>query len=347
LLSALLLQLIDPRGHVATTSAPDSQLPLPLGARDRGAWADTAFRLVAGAAAISVLVILGLIALTMTHEAWPALSKSGLSFFTSDRWIPNSVNGKAPHFGAAAFIFGTAVVSAVALVLAVPVSFGIALFSTEITRSRWSGPFIAILDLLAAIPSVVFGLWGILVVAPNIPGFYERVHDILGPIPVIGHLFGVPDASGRVIMTAGIILALMIVPITSSIMREVLRTVPQTERDGALALGATRWEMIRGVVIPHSLGGLVGGVMLGLGRAMGETIAVALTIGSSAQIVDNLFKNGDAMPAYIVNQWGEATGDFRSALVALGVVLFIMTILVNVAARAIVSRAELRMRGQA
>jgi phosphate transport system permease protein len=301
---------------------------------------------LAVAAAVSVLLILAFIALTMTHEAWPALRKTGFDFITSDKWIPNDVDGSGPHFGALGFLFGTGVVSLIALALAVPVSLGIALFTTEVTRSRLSGPFIAALDLLAAVPSVVFGLWGILVVAPNITGFYGGVHDVLGPIPLLGSLFG-PDAVGRSLMTAGIILALMIVPITSSIMREVLNTVPQADRDGALALGATRWEMIRGVVVPHSFGGMVGGVMLGLGRAMGETIAVALTIGGSAQITANLFKAGDAMPAYIAFQWGEATGDFRSALVALGVVLFAMTIIINVAARSIVGRAELRMKGQA
>ncbi len=320
--------------------------PPPLGRHDRGAWADTAFRSLTVAAAVSVLLILAFITITMTKEAWPALRGTGLDFVTSDKWIPNDIDGKGPHFGALGYIFGTAVVSLIAVVLAVPVSLGIALFTTEVTRNRFSGPFIGALDLLAAVPSVVFGLWGVLVVAPNITGFYGRVHDILGPVPVIGSLFG-PDQVGRSLMTAGIILALMIVPITSSIMREVLTTVPQTDRDGALALGATRWEMIRGVVVPHSFGGMIGGVMLGLGRAMGETIAVALTIGGGAQITANLFRSGDAMPAVIANQWGEAAGDFRSALVALGVVLFAMTILINVAARFIVGRAELRMQGQA
>jgi phosphate transport system permease protein len=328
---------------VATTSLPDT-MP-PLGGHDRAVWGDRAFRSIAVAAAVSVLAILAFIALTMTQEAWPTLQKTGLDFVTSKTWIPND-NGSGSHFGALGYIFGTVVVSLIALVLAVPVSFGIALFATEVTRSRFSGPFVAALDLLAAVPSVVFGFWGLLVVAPNITGFYGRVHDVLGPVPLIGSLFG-PDAVGKSFMTAGIILALMIVPITSSIMREVLNTVPQAERDGALALGATRWEMIRGVVVPHSFGGMVGGVMLGLGRAMGETIAVALVVGGGAQITANLFKAGDAMPAEIVNQWGEATGDFRSALVALGVVLFLMTIVVNVAARFIVGRAELRMRGQA
>jgi phosphate transport system permease protein len=193
---------------------------------------------------------------------------------------------------------------------------------------------------------VVFGLWGLAVLAPNILGFYGALHRIFGPVPVLGSMFG-PDANGRSFMTAGIILAMMVVPITTSIMREVLLTVPRTDRDGALALGSTRWEMIRGVVLPHSFGGLVGGVMLGLGRAMGETIAIALLIGSSGQIVANLFKPGDAMPSEIVNQFGEATGTFRSALVALGVALFVMTILINVAARSIVNRAEHRLQGAA
>jgi phosphate transport system permease protein len=161
---------------------------------------------------------------------------------------------------------------------------------------------------------------------------------------VIGGLFG-PDAAGRSIMTAGIILAIMITPIITSITREVLMTVPDGEKNAALALGATRWEMIRAAVLPHSFGGIVGAVMLGLGRAMGETIAVALVIGSSAQIVENLFHSGDALPAVIVNQFGEAGGTFRSALVALGVLLFLLTVLVNVAARTIVDRAETRLRG--
>jgi phosphate transport system permease protein len=148
-------------------------------------------------------------------------------------------------------------------------------------------------------------------------------------------------------MTAGIILAIMITPIVTSVTREIVTTVPPGEKAAALALGATRWEMIRGAVLPHSFGGMVGAVMLGLGRAMGETIAVALVIGSSPQIVGNLFKSGDAMPAVIVNLFGESSGVFRSALIGLGVVLFAMTIVVNVTARVIVQRAEVRLRGAA
>jgi phosphate transport system permease protein len=307
------------------------------------------FRALVIVAAVSVLAILALIAFSMTREAWPALREAKFHFVTSDKWIPNDVDGTGPlkpSFGALAFVYGTVVASSIAVVLAVPVSLGIALFVTEVTRHRFSGPVVAALDLLAATPSVVFGLWGVAVLAPKIVGFYERLHDIFGPVPLLGTMFG-PDAQGRSLMTAGIILALMIVPIMTSIMREVISTVPDDQRNGAMALGATRWEMIRGVVIPHSFGGLVGGLMLGLGRAMGETIAVALTIGASAQITGNLFKPGDAMPAVIVNLFGESSGTYRSALIALGVILFAVTILVNVTARWIVGRTELRMRGGA
>jgi phosphate transport system permease protein len=308
---------------------------------------DRIFKAVALAAGLLVLAILALIAVSMAHEAWPAFRESGWRFITSKTWIPNDPDGPGPRtaeFGALAFVYGTAVCSAIALVLAVPVSIGIALFTTEVAPRRLRGLVVTTVDLLAAVPSVVYGLWGIAVLAPNISTFYEHVADWVEPIPVLSTLFG-HGGTGRSYMTAGIILAIMITPIITSVSREVLLTVPQGEKNAALALGATRWEMIRGAVLPHSFGGMVGAVMLGLGRAMGETIAVALVIGSSPQIVGNLFKSGDALPSVIVNLFGESSGTLRSALVGLGVVLFAMTILVNVAARTVVQRAEVRMRG--
>jgi phosphate transport system permease protein len=311
--------------------------------------ADRIFRGVALAAGLLVLAILVLIAISMLHEAWPALRESGFKFVTSKRWVPNDPDGDGPlqpEFGALAFVYGTVVASTIALVLAVPVSVGIALFTTEVVHRRLRAVVTTVIDLLAAVPSVVYGLWGIAVMAPKMAGFYERIADLVDPIPGLRAIFG-HDAVGRSIMTAGIILAIMITPIITSITREVLATVPPGEKNAALALGATRWEMIRAAVLPHSFGGIVGAVMLGLGRAMGETIAVALVIGSSPQIVANLFKAGDAMPAVIVNLFGEASGTYRSALVALGVLLFLLTILVNVAARAVVQRAETRLRGVA
>ena len=320
---------------------------LELHERRRRLDSDQIFKVVALGAGTLVLAILALIAVSTLNQAWPAFRESGFDFITSKRWVPNDPDGDGPlgpQFGALAFVYGTLVVSTIALVLAVPVSIGIALFTTEVVHRRLRSMVVTTIDLLAAVPSVVYGLWGIAVLAPNIAGFYDGVADLVAPVPVLHTLFG-SGGTGRSYMTAGIILAIMITPIITSVSREVLTTVPSGEKAAALALGATRWEMIRGAVLPHSFGGMVGAVMLGLGRAMGETIAVALVIGSSPQIVANLFKSGDAMPAVIVNLFGESSGVFRSALVGMGVVLFAMTILINVSARAIVQRAETRLRG--
>ncbi len=286
-------------------------------------------------------MVLVLIAVTTLNNAWPAFRESGLSFVTSRQWIPNE--GK---FGALAFIYGTAVIAAIAVLLALPVSVGIALFVTEVAPARLRTMVVAVMDLLAGIPSVVFGLWGILVLAPNIAALYNWWSDLVEPIPLLTKLFD-HTQTGRAFFTAGLILALMITPIITTITREVFATVPRNDKDGALALGATRWEMIKGVVFPHSIGGMVGATMLGLGRAMGETIAVALVIGSTPQIVANVFAGGDAMPAVIANQFGEATGVHRSALIGLGVTLFALTIIVNVSARTVVRRVDVRLRGLA
>ena len=304
-----------------------------------GRLADESFRLLALAAGLLILLILGLIAVTATQKAWPALQHEGIGFLTSRDWIPNE--GK---FGALAFIYGTAIISAIAVFIAVPVSVGIALFVNEAAPRRLRSLITSIIDLLAAVPSVVFGLWGVLVLAPNVTGLYTWFSDLVDPIPVLTKVFD-RSQSGRSFFTAGLILAMMIIPIVTSVTREVFATVPRNDKDGALALGATRWEMITGVVFPHAIGGLVGATMLGLGRAMGETIAVALVIGSTPQIITNLFAAGDALPAVIANQFGEASGDHRAALIGLGVLLFALTILVNVAARSIVARVEVRLRG--
>jgi phosphate transport system permease protein len=201
-----------------------------------------------------------------------------------------------------------------------------------------------VIDLLAVVPSVVWGLWGILVFAPWIQHIYASIGSGVNGIPVLGSLFG-PPTSGASFFTAGIILAFMITPIVTSLSREVIATVPAIDKEGAYALGATRLEMIRGAVWPHSQGGVVGAVLLGLGRAMGETIAVALVIGSSATITSHLFAPGYNMPAVIANEFGEASGEFRAALMGIGVLLFIFTIIINVIARAVVERSARRKRG--
>ena len=306
--------------------------------RARGGRGDSLFRYATIAAGSIVLLVLGAVAFTTTKRAWPALDSMGLAFFTSGRWAPNE-----KVFGAKSFIYGSLVASTIAVVLAIPVSIGIALFTTQVVPARWRRPIVYLVDLLAVVPSVVFGLWGILVFAKHVDGFYNFLHSALGSVPAIGNLFG--EGSGRGYMTAGIILAIMITPIITSLAREVIDTCPQADREGAYALGATRWEMIRGAVLPHSKGGLVGAVMLGLGRAMGETIAVALVIGSTAKISANLFASGDALPARIANEWGEAEGTWRAALIGLAVTLFAITILVNLAATAVVNRSLAKSQG--
>ncbi len=308
--------------------------------RARGGWADRIFSWVALAAAALVLVVLSLIAITMTKRSWAALDLMGPDFFTSSRWAPPD-----KFFGAAAFIFGTLLSATIAVLIAVPVSIGIALFVTQVAPRWLRRPIVYVTDLLAVVPSVVFGLWGVLVFSGAIKGFYGWLHDTFGGIPLVGEVFGPPSASGRAFLTAGIILAIMIIPIVTSLAREVIDTVPTADREGALALGATRWEMIRGAVLPYSTGGLVGAVMLGLGRAMGETIAVALVIGSNAQITANVLASGDSLPAVIANQWGEADEIQKSALIGLAVTLFVITLAVNLVANSIVQRNLRRNQG--
>lgn len=307
---------------------------------DRGAGGDATFRVVAIVSGLSILLILGLIAASSLYEARSAFQEEGIGFITSERWAPSE-----GAFGSLTMIYGTAVVSIISLLVAVPVSFGIALFTNELAPRRLRSTLVMVIDLLAAVPSVVYGLWGILFVAPSVQGLYDSISDAVGGVPILGSLFGGGGGSGRSFMTAGLILALMVTPIITAVSREVYATVPQGEKDAALALGATRWEMIRGAVLPHSFGGMVGAVMLGLGRAMGETIAVALTIGASYRISSELFSSGAAMPATIALEWGESSGIHRSALIGLGVVLFLATILVNSSARAYVAHAERKMRG--
>jgi phosphate transport system permease protein len=357
---------------------PDQAIDL----RGRSAHADRAFRWGALAAGCLVLLILGLIAVTMTNRSWPVLSRMGLDFFFTKRWAaPSGI------FGALSFIWGTLYTAAIAVLLAVPVSLGVSLFITQVAPPWLKKPLVYVIDLLAVVPSVVFGLWGILVLAGPIQGVYAGLHRWLGGLPgflvpavlvalgvsilithrrsALGWILGVaglllllfgqdlpqqvfgPGAQGRSFATAGVILAIMIIPIITSLSREVIDTTPANEKEAALALGATRWEMIQGAVFPHSKGGLVGAVMLGLGRAMGETIAAALVIGSATgQITINLFAAGNSMPATIANEWGEADSLHKSALIALAVTLFAITIVVNLIATAIVRRSMARSAGK-
>ena len=299
---------------------------------------DRTFQIVALASGLLVLVILVLIAFSTSKQASSWFSTEGLKIFSST-WNPAT-----NQFGALPFIYGTAITAVIALVIAVPVSVGVALLLTEVVPYRWARPIVYVIDLLAVVPSVVWGLWGILVFAPWIQGIYASIGSGVNGVPVLGSLFG-PPTSGPSFFTAGIILAVMITPIVTSLSREVIATVPTIDKEGAYALGATRLEMIRGAVWPHSQGGIVGAVLLGLGRAMGETIAAALVIGSSATITSHLFAPGYNMPAVIANEFGEASGLFSAALMGLGVLLFAFTIVINIIARAVVERSARRQRG--
>lgn len=312
----------------------------PIDLRGRPNPADRTFRGLAIAAAAIVLVVLALIALEMSGRMSPVLDRMGLDYFTSRRWSP--ADGL---FGALPFVWGTLYTALIAIVLSVPVSLGVALFVTQVASPGLRRPMVYVLDLLAVIPSVVYGLWGVLVLAQPLQKTYVRIHEAVDGIPVLESIFG-PSAQGRSFMTAGVILAIMITPIITSLAREVIETTPQSEKEAAYALGATRWEMIRASVLPHSKGGIVGAVMLGLGRAMGETIAAALVIGSSiGQITINAFAPGNSMPAVIANEWGEADDLHKSAMITLALVLFAITIIVNLVSGAIVQRSMRRSRG--
>jgi phosphate transport system permease protein len=302
--------------------------------------ADRAFHGLAIGAAAVVLLVLGLIVLQMSGRMGPVLDRMGFDYFTSSRWSPGE-----RLFGALPFLWGTLYTAVIALVLAVPVSLSVALFVTQVASPRLRRPLIYVLDLLAVIPSVVYGLWGVLVLAQPLQSLYVKIHSAVDGIPVLQSIFG-ESPQGRSFMTAGVILAIMITPIITSLAREVIETTPPSDKEAAYALGATRWEMIRASVLPHSKGGLVGAVMLGLGRAMGETIAAALVIGSSiGQITLNAFAPGNSMPAVIANEWGEADELHKSAMIALALLLFAITIIVNLVSSAIVQRSLRRSRG--
>ena len=304
----------------------------PLG--DRG------FQILALAAGLLVLVILVLIAVSTAQQSTSWFTSVGAKGILSVRWDPQS-----NHFGMMAFLYGTVVSSVIGLIIAFPVSIGMALLLNEVVPGKWARPIIYVIDLLAVVPSVVWGLWGILVLVPWLQGPYTSIAKAVSGIPVLDPLFSGQNVGGASFFTAGLILAIMITPIITSLSREVMATVPVIDREGAYALGATRWEMITGAVWPHSQGGVVGAVLVGLGRAMGETIAVALVMGSSAEISAHLFYPGYSIAGGIANQFGEAAGTQRSALIGFGLILFAITIVVNLVARGAVARSARRAKG--
>jgi phosphate transport system permease protein len=302
--------------------------PLPIRSSFVSRFADRGFRALIVMSAMSVLAIVVLIAWQLIAHSQLSLKQFGVKFFYTSDWDP--VSGQ---FGALPFVFGTLVSSLLALVIAVPLSVAAAVFITEMAPRWLKTPLSFLMELLAAIPSVIYGLWAIFILAPLLRDYAE---PLLGKYLGWTGLFSGP-AYGIGMLAAGIILAIMIVPIVSSITREVMTAVPQQQREAVLALGATRWEMIRTGVLRNARTGIIGGVILGLGRALGETMAVTMIIGNRAEIAKSLFAPGYTMASVIANEFSEATDNlYLSAIIEIGLALFLVTLIVNIIAQALV-----------
>ncbi len=294
-------------------------------------WGDTLFRAGSGAAGIAILALLGLIAVVLTLNALPALRTFGPSFLANTEWNPVT-----NRFGALPFIYGTLVTSALALLLGVPISLGIAIFVSELAPASIRVPLTYVVELLAAVPSVVYGLWGIYVLVPLLAGYVApALQGSLGFLPIFqGQIYGTN------LFTAGVILAIMIIPTVSAVTRDALTAVPQNQREAALSLGATRWESIRIGVLSYARSGIFGAVMLGLGRAFGETMAVTMVIGNRNAIAVSWFAPAQTLSSLIANNIREALGTdlYLGAVVELGLVLMLVALLINVFARVMVWR---------
>src|SRR3954467_14765790 len=290
--------------------------------------ADEAFRYATLLCAASILIIVGLIFYELIDRSQLSIGQFGWKFFTGTNWDP-----VAGDFGALPFVYGTLVSSAVALVIAMPLAIGVAVFITEMCPKAVRGVLSFFTELLAAIPSVIYGLWAVFVLVPLMR---EHVQPFLAKFfPWTGLFTGPPYGIGM--LTAGIVLAIMVIPSISSITREVMTAVPQHQREAVLALGATRWEMIRTGVLRNARTGIMGGVMLGLGRALGETMAVTMVIGNRPEIAKSLFAPGYTMASVIANEFSEATDNlYLSAIIEIGLALFLVTLIVNAIARGLI-----------
>jgi phosphate transport system permease protein len=294
-------------------------------------------------AALLVLLLLGGVTLSLIIGAWPALAHFKLSFLTREIWNPVT-----DQFGALAPVYGTLVTSFLALLFAIPVSFGIAIFLTELAPAWLKRPVGVAVELLAAVPSIIYGIWGLFVLAPILQRHVQPwLIAVLGPLPVVGKLFqGPPYGIG--ILTASFVLAIMVIPFIAAVMRDVFETVPDVLKESGYGLGATTWEVIWQVVVPYARTGMIGGVMLGLGRALGETMAVTFVIGNAHRVGASLLAPGTTISASIANEFAEAVGDlYTSSLVALGALLFLITFVVIAAARVMLMRLERRAMGSA
>jgi phosphate ABC transporter permease protein PstC len=320
--------------EASATTAPAGRSVLERSAASR--LPDQALKWGLSGLAAAILILIVYFFIRLIGESHTVFSQYGLSFIFGNNWDVNR-----GVFHGAAMLVGTLVTSTIAMVIAVPVAVAAALYINELCPRRLRQPLSILVDLLAAVPSVVYGLWGVFVLAPKLLGGEKWFASTFSFIPWIGG--GTPTLYNYFI--AGLILAIMVVPIVSAISREVIATVPAENKEAALALGATRWEMIRMAVLPYARPGITGGAMLGLGRALGETIAVVLVIGAAPTIGNHLFAQGNTFAAVIASEFGEAQGIHVSALFAAGLVLFVLTLIVNIIARYFISRGSHGARG--
>jgi len=300
---------------------------------------DIIFRALTRAAAIGVLVILGGVIISLIDGALPAFRAFGLNFLVEERWNPVT-----ERFGALAPIYGTLVTSFIAMLIAVPVGLLIAVFLTELCPMWLRRPIGIAIELLAGIPSIIYGIWGLFVFAPFLQETLQPfLIAVFGNIPVLSTLFAGPPY-GIGILTAGLILAIMVLPFVTSISRDVFDAVPTVLKEAAYGIGCTTWEVVRSVVLPYARVGVIGGVMLGLGRALGETMAVTFVIGNAHRVSSSLLAPGTTISATIANEFTEAVGDlYTSSLIALGLILFVITFIVLAIARYMLLRIERRI----
>ncbi len=309
---------------------------------------DQIFGLVLRICSILLIVLLVLLALTLAGYSIPVLQQYGLSYITGSTWRPNETARNAAEFGALPYIFGTVVTSILALLLATPLAVGAALYVSEYAPKWLAKPISFMVELLVTIPSVAYGLWGLLVLAPFMRDQVQPfLQNTLGPIPIIGELFQGP-MYGQGLLTAGVLLAIMILPTIMALSREVISQVPRLQKEGSLALGATKWEMLSMAVLPFAKPGILGSMVLGLARAFGETMAVTLVVGNaSSKISPSLFTPGYTIASAIANQFTDANSPIHfSAIVGLGLILMVVASLFNIIARILVQRAT-RMPGGA
>jgi phosphate transport system permease protein len=306
-----------------------------------GSIGDVVFRALTFLFALLVLLILGGVIVALVDGALPALRTFGVSFVVTEVWNPVT-----EKFGALAPIYGTLVTSAIAMLVGIPVAFGVAVFITEICPLWLKRSLATMIELLAAIPSIIYGIWGLFVFAPFVQQYIQpAIIGTLGQVPGIGALFAGPPL-GIGVLTAGFILAIMVLPFISSIMRDVFETVPAILKESAYGLGATRSEVVRQIVLPYTRIGVVGGIMLGLGRALGETMAVTFVIGNAHRISTSILQPGTTISASLANEFTEAFGDlYRSSLIALGLILFIITFIVLAIAKLLLLRLQKQAGG--